>query len=360
MGNIMMRFFTSSQQQQEQEVAPPAESLSAPSIMEGRRVKSSNETWLRKCSHVQRANASPEVLAKAKEKAERSLRLSKVAKKASKLQKSNIMCQRSWNTSVKEMAVTKSAPAISMAERSERMRHSSALAKTRMETVQRIAQESQSDDEEGEATLDLMGAEMGVQALVPVEALEEEGQMEMQQLLEQLREEPAEDAEVTAKFELFEEYMKTVEKMRDETFAFWDEAKADFHATAVTDITRKLRTIDSHENLGVEFHPGRWFVYDMTHKAGQNSGMIGSILAMIKSRVELLARTEDCPICMEELHACGQEPHVLSCCHKVCGECWSHWAELQGERAFCPLCRNEEFLGDLMRRASTLAPEVGA
>merc|ERR1711998_726030 len=153
-----------------------------------------------------------------------------------------------------------------------------------------------------------------------------EGQMEMQQLLEQLREEPAEDAEVTAKFELFEEYMKTVEKMRDETFAFWDEAKADFHATAVTDITRKLRTIDSHENLGVE----------------------------------LLARTEDCPICMEELHACGQEPHVLSCCHKVCGECWSHWAELQGERAFCPLCRNEEFLGDLMRRASTLAPEVGA
>ena len=40
--------------------------------------------------------------------------------------------------------------------------------------------------------------------------------MEMQQLLDQLREEPGEDAEVGAKFELFEEYMKTVEKMRDE------------------------------------------------------------------------------------------------------------------------------------------------
>lgn len=327
-----------------------------------RREKSNSVQWLQRCSQVQQANASPELLAQAKMKAERAQRLSKFSKKAGRLQKSNMLCQRSWNESVKEMAVTQSAPAFSAEEKSAksaRFLRSSAVAKTRLETVQRVAQDSDSEDSEGDAALDLMGVEMGVQAMVPVEALEQEGQVEMEELLEQLRKEPEEENEMSAKFELFENYLATVEKMRTETFSFWEEAKADFHASASADIVRQLKKIDSAENLGIEFVEGRWFVYDMTHKAGLNSAMIGRILGLIKARVELLARVEECPICLEQLDACGEEPHVLGCCHKVCGECWGHWAEMQGSRAFCPLCRNEEFIGDLMRHASVLELQAG-
>jgi len=302
----------------------------------------SSEQWLRKCCEKQQANASPELLQIAKQRAERSARVSKMRKKASKLQKSNMVCQRSWNTSVREMAVDRSL-AIESADR----------ASARMESVQRIAAESDSDSE-GEAELDMLSAQMGVAAEAPIEVAEAEGQREMQELLEQLKIEPTEDQEVMAKFGLYEKYLETVEKMRGETFGFWGEVKDDFHTTGQAEVERALKKIDSAENMGVEFHPARWFVHDMTAKAGSNSAIIGRVLAMIKMKLELLERTDECPVCLDALDACGEDPHVFSCCHKVCGDCWQHWNELHNGRAFCPLCRNEEFLGDMMRRASAL------
>jgi len=91
----------------------------------------------------------------------------------------------------------------------------------------------------------MLNSEMGIAATVPIEAVEQEGQREMQDLLEQLKTEPTVEAEVTAKFALFEAYLQTVEKMRSETFGFWDEVKADFHATGVADMDRSLKRIDN-------------------------------------------------------------------------------------------------------------------
>ena len=169
-----------------------------------------------------------------------------------------------------------------------------------------------------------------------------------------MRREPTDEEEVAAKFGLFEKYLETVEKMRGETYGFWDECQAEFHAGGAAEVQRALKKIDSADNMGVEFHPSRWFVYDMTRKAGSNSGVIGRVLAMIKMKLELLERSDECPICLDALNACGEEPHVFGCCHKVCGDCWEHWNELHGAHAFCPLCRNEDFLGDMMRRADAL------
>jgi hypothetical protein len=58
--------------------------------------------------------------------------------------------------------------------------------------------------------------------------LEEEGRNEMQVLLQQLRDEPGDEADSAAKFGLFEKYLETVEKMRQATFQFWEEANGDF------------------------------------------------------------------------------------------------------------------------------------
>jgi len=236
-------------------------------------------------------------------------------------------------------------------ERSMRMKESADRASARMELVQRAAAESDSDEEE----LDVMGAEMGLAPLAaPVELVEEAGQIEMCSLLEQLKVEPAEEEEQHAKFLLFEKYLETVEKIRGETFEFWAEAKDEFHPSGRGDIDKALTRIDNRDNLGVEFYEGRWFVYDMTKKAGSNCAMIGRNLAMIKTRIELLAEQDDCPVCLEPLGECGEEPYVFSCCHKVCGECWRHWSEMHRGGAFCPMCRHEDFLGDIVRRASAL------
>jgi len=330
----------------------PKSAKSAPPAMSkpGERAPISSEDWLRKCNAVQAAHVSPEFLAQAKRKSERVLRMSKMSKKAGKLQKCNMLQQRAWNS---EMAYQGSAEVRSLAapERSMRMKESASRASARMELVQRAAAESDSDEED----LDCMGAEMGLApSAAPVEVEEEAGQMEMSELLEQLKVEPAEEEEQQAKFVLFEKYLETVEKMRVETFDFWDEAKEEFHESGRGDIERALRRIDGHDNMAVEFYEGRWFVYDMTKKAGSNCAMIGRNLSMIKTRIELLAEQDDCPVCLEPLGECGEEPHVFSCCHKVCGECWRHWSEMHRGGAFCPMCRQEDFLGDIMRRASAL------
>ena len=51
---------------------------------------------------------------------------------------------------------------------------------------------------------------------------------DMEKLLADLRDEPDTDAERAAKFALFEAYLETVTKMREQTFAFWQESKPDF------------------------------------------------------------------------------------------------------------------------------------
>ena len=77
------------------------------------------------------------------------------------------------------------------------------------------------------------------------------------------------------------------------------------------------------------------------------------------AQLELLAQQDDCPICLEPLAPTGggdggdapdapAPPVVLGCCHKVCGPCWRHWLQLKGRGAFCPLCRNDEFLGNVV------------
>merc|ERR1712072_1412783 len=207
-----------------------------------------------------------------------------------------------------------------------------------------------------------MSMEMGLAAAAPVEVLEAEGQDEMQKLLDQLRVEPQESEEVEAKFKLFEAYLETVEKMRTETFVFWDECREDFHRSGQVEIEKGIKRIDSQDNMGVEFHEGRWFVFDMTKKAGSNCGMIGRVLANIKSKIELLAQQDDCPICLEKLEECEGEPAVLGCCHKVCGECWEQWQAMErcGGHAVCPLCRHEEFLGGLFQRVEELPVAVEA
>ena len=204
-----------------------------------------------------------------------------------------------------------------------------------------------------------------------------------QELLDKLKKEPEDSGEAGAKFKLYETFLDTVQLMRSKTLDFWEECKEDFAdaPTAAAAVQRELDAIDSHGNMSIGGAAGRWFVYDMTLQASANSDTIGKVLKSMHGKLELLGRQDECPICLEAFEGeSGAEadpaapggtggagaspdddeetapgsaypalpPHVLGCCHKVCGACWKQWTDLKGAGAPCPLCRHEDFLADIV------------
>ena len=105
--------------------------------------------------------------------------------------------------------------------------------------------------------------------------------------------------------------------------------------------------IEEQARLSIHGHILLWFVHGMCKKAAQNSAVIDGVLRSIRTKLDLLSRQDECPICLESFDA-DHIPQVLGCCHKVCDECWAHWKEVRRGRAFCPLCRNEEFVTEVV------------
>lgn len=170
---------------------------------------------------------------------------------------------------------------------------------------------------------------------------------ELEILLQQLAREPTEAAEVTAKFMLFETYLANVVSIREEMFGFWEESKHQFAGSVLSSCEREIREIDSEEAQGLVDDPQTWFVYGMTKKASDNSTKISQILSALRARLELLSQDiGECPYCLDVMHL--ESSTVLGCCHRVCTNCWEHWVELKKEAAFCPLCRHEEFMSDIL------------
>ena len=180
---------------------------------------------------------------------------------------------------------------------------------------------------------------------------------ELEALLGQLAQEPDNDDERAAKFAMYETFAESVGVIRQALHAFWQESAKEFAGSAKHKIEREIAAIDSEQNmsLGYDFGGGRWFVYDMARQANRNTLLIERLLETIKSRLELLAQQDDCPVCLEPIHLASMdsdseavEVKVLSCCHKVCAPCWEKWTRVAGGGAFCPLCKNREFLGVIM------------
>jgi len=205
----------------------------------------------------------------------------------------------------------------------------------------------ESDEAEEELALRLDQIEME-QAQDEVGQVDESG---MAQLLQNLAREPTNDQEMSAKFALYEEFLKTVEQSRKAAHDFWGECKEDFmeaSGNVVKQIEKELKAVDSAENMGIDFNQRRWFVYDMTLKADSNNGKLEDVLKVLQRKLDMLGANDDCPFCLEA--PSDDNPFVtLACCHKACEECWGHWQEEKGMGAFCPLCREKDFLVDLMQ-----------
>jgi len=114
-------------------------------------------------------------------------------------------------------------------------------------------------------------------------------------------------------------------------------------------VERDIARIDQHENLGIVDVPGQWFVYGMSRKVAQNTGNLDQVLRGIRTKLELLASQDECPICLDTFSEA--EVATLGCAHMVCGECWRHWSascDDMHQTPFCPLCKQDAFVNAIV------------
>jgi hypothetical protein len=174
------------------------------------------------------------------------------------------------------------------------------------------------------------------------------GGSSMQSVLNQLRHEPEDEAECTAKFMLYENYAAEVEQMRETLLKFHEETKPTVPPAIASDMNKQVKAIDSTEAMGIYDEAREWFVYHMMRQAERSNLKMAGILDGFEKKLEFLANNNqsECPICLEVFAAEGvHAPETLGCCHKVCKDCWETWTSVTGGRPFCPLCRHDEFLG---------------
>lgn len=166
-------------------------------------------------------------------------------------------------------------------------------------------------------------------------------------LLKQLRKEPGDEAECAAKFLLYEGYNSEVEQMRNTLLIFHAETRQTVPPAVALDMDKKVKSIDSEDAMGIPDDSREWFVYHMMRQAERNNLNMAAILDGFEKKLEFLASNHqnECPVCLEAFEEDGDRaPLTLSCCHKVCKDCWSNWSAVMHSQPFCPLCRHGEFL----------------
>lgn len=312
------------------------------------RYASSND-WLAQTKQIQQQKMTPELKARLQKQAKRQRNIGKKCKRAKVYQKANELSRKAWAQENLRMASNSYNYAAV----------ESSKANVQMRAVQDVYQNIDAwgaDDDEAEDALENQLAMVENEQLIDANedvalAVDANNDQSIHNILQQLAREPKDPKEVEAKFKLYTDLLHTVESSRKATNDFWADCKGDFakaQGNVVAQVETDIRNIDSEDNLGIAFDGHRWYVYDMTHKADQNNTIIKGVLKKIETKLELLNNNDDdCPFCLEPLAEVG-DPVVLGCCHKACKECWENWQEIKGRNAFCPLCRQDDFLQDIV------------
>ena len=130
---------------------------------------------------------------------------------------------------------------------------------------------------------------------------------EFTDLLQQLRIEPKDGPELTAKFAIFETYMQAVTLLREQVLELWSRTKPELltsnAATAVQIIDESIQKVDSENNMGCDDEQdGIWLIYYMMKQAASNHAILSKVLKDIEIKLSLLNRDDcECPMCMEPL-----------------------------------------------------------
>eukprot|EP00472_Partenskyella_glossopodia_P014779 CAMPEP_0197515114 /NCGR_PEP_ID=MMETSP1318-20131121/340_1 /TAXON_ID=552666 /ORGANISM="Partenskyella glossopodia, Strain RCC365" /LENGTH=460 /DNA_ID=CAMNT_0043063393 /DNA_START=30 /DNA_END=1412 /DNA_ORIENTATION=- len=369
--------------------------------------KKSYNSWLSRVYSNQKSKITPELRAKMKKKAERTVRITKNRRKCNKLRLVSKKANKAWYSGYQNVKMARE-------QKLDKVAYQRSYQSKVQEMNQLQRELSAEEDEAAMARYDNIATE---------EREQEVDDSEIAGILKELRNEPKNDEETKAKFALYETFLETVEQIRKETFTFWGEAKQDFEGNSKLSVERKLKGIDSADNMAIDFDGPLWFVHGMTKQAIKNRTTITNILQWINDKLELLGNQETCPICLDPFvpgavnmqtileeaklgdykqkfleakidaavmmkakesdvdfwkdiqERTGLKPghllrlkrtvaslkdrekpkevHTLVCCHKVCKECWDNYSAT-GDGGKCPLCRTEDFLEYIAQQHSQL------
>lgn len=327
----------------------------------------STEAWVRRVHHTQCERLSPERREELQRSVEQSrLRVQQARKckavshhaRRSHMLVHESMRQMSCSAPEERLGVSSrwfSASAASEARQNRRMQ--------RIEASQRATAEVElsesSDEDEAVAEMAALVGAVDVGRL-PVGGTAGAGcsvSKEFEELLQQVKTEPTDAEDCAAKFSLYEGYSTQLEKIRKLLFEYYEETSPTVPAAVDRTWKHQLKKIDSAEAMGIVDDDGRiWFVYHMMRIAEKNNSSMSLVLGDFQRKIELLAQNDqtECPVCLEYFTEPGslRAPETLGCCHKICGECWKQWKEVTHGHPFCPLCRNDEFLGIMANRAT--------
>lgn len=213
---------------------------------------------------------------------------------------------------------------------------------------------SSDDDEAAGVVVEDMSA-VAERSAIPEVPVAQEAARDLQDAAEELRKEPADDEERSAKFLIFDAYMSTVTALREQLFEFWQLNKMQFAEDARAALNATIVRLDSNmDNLGIQDNPSVWIVFGMMKKAAQNHATLAGLIREIECKIALIAEPADCPCCLEALQLLPTDPgkpcKLLSCCHKVCADCWVEWSAIC-RPPICPLCRTVDFLATISQLA---------
>eukprot|EP00943_MAST-04B_sp_MAST-4B-sp1_P006099 g6099.t1 len=317
-------------------------------------------SWQKKINQIQSKNVSPEKRALILKRAQQQQRRYAKRKKAKSLRQNMNTATRSFNTMQVSMNALRSSRMLNTMSNDAYKQQLSLIKERNTTSVKQVQQELRTPTMEVlSASVRESSAKMEGLALVEadddmeeelakVEDEEEAKDMnDFEKLLSTLRKEPTEEAEVAVQFEVYEEYLKTVVTAREGLQDLWKNSADEFPVQAQELMKTKITNVDKSSNLEINFESSNWFVHEMLKKAEQNRRMLLRLAKEIETKLELIAREEDCPVCLDKIEKGNKT--VLSCCHCVCTDCWVHWNQVMHDRAFCPICRNDEFLSAMLQ-----------
>lgn len=286
---------------------------------------------------------SPELIESIRSQSDKQKRISHAIKSSARLQRINTLSSASHTKALRSWS--KQEPAAAALEESAKNLNRSETFQLRLKAAPITIEEEEVEEKEFEA----IACDVELKAGIGHETLSNEIEL----LLEQLIVEPTDSSELTAKFSLFESFSLTVTTLRDQTMQFYEDNIDHFEGEIKASIQKDIRKLDSADAWSITDDPTKWFVYGMTKKSNENSISIQRVLASITAKLAALdEELGECPFCIEIIQK-GNEK-MLGCCHKVCVECWRNWVAIKGHAAFCPLCRHQEFITDIL--SSDLLP----
>jgi len=104
------------------------------------------------------------------------------------------------------------------------------------------------------------------------------GEEDIQRALDQLKNEPRDDAELAHKFGTYDSYFSQVQELRAALFSLWDKGKEVLSQAESSRMQSAIRRIDAFENLSIPERTRFWFVYHMMAKASENHGKMQHVL----------------------------------------------------------------------------------